>query len=545
MPYTENCLVVIQARTNSRRLPGKALLDFRGIPLVILAARRAGNLGARVTIATSDSASDDALAACAQSHGITVVRGPLDNVLERFVLATGAEPDDAPVVRLTADNVLPDGGLIAEVLRAFEDGSLDYITTGDGDASGLPYGCAVEVTRVGHLRCAARHAQTLHDQEHVTPFIRRRFGATTFTQYAALRAGHLRTTIDCLDDYIALYQATPADADLTCLPWRSWVDHMRTVGTAPREQHPVRDLVLGTAQLGLPYGIARTTSPDADESIRMLQIAITEGVRHLDTARAYGTSEALIGRLWRRGWDGRAKIVTKLSPLDYVAPDASAAELRAQVENSLLQSCLALGVTRLDCVLLHRAEHLNMWGGQVFDIVSQWQADGRIGTLGISVQSPEELINALTYDALEHVQLPCSILDHRWHATVDDLRRMRAQRKLSVHIRSALLQGLLTTGDANLWHRAHVADPRPVLDWLMHQATTLGQESVTALCLGWARGLDWADGVVVGCDNLDQLRDTIRLFNQPALSPGQIGVVNATRPQLDPCSLDPAKWSTG
>ena len=545
MPCTDPPLVIIQARTNSRRLPGKALLDFRGLPLVILAAKRAGSCGARITIATSDNPSDDALAACAQAHGINLVRGPLDNVLARFVLAIGSEPDTAPVVRLTADNLLPDGDLIAEVLHAFEDAALDYITTGDGDASGLPYGCALEVTRARHLRDAAANAWSPHDQEHVTPFIRQRFGTTSFTRHAALRAGHLRATIDCLDDYNALYHATPIDADLTCLPWRSWVEHLRAADTAPRGKYPVRDLVLGTAQLGLPYGIARSTSPDVHESTRMLQHAITEGVSHIDTARAYGTSEALIGRLWRRGWDGRAKIVTKLSPLDHVAPDTSTSELRAQVDNSLLQSCVALGVTRLDSVLLHRAAHLDMWGGQVFDILSQWQADGRIGALGVSVQSPEDLSRALRHDAVAHVQLPCNIMDHRWHAVGDELRRARSQRKLTVHVRSSLLQGLLTTDDKVLWRRAHVDDPRPVYDWLAHQAAALGQESVTALCLGWARGLDWVDGVVVGCDSLDQLRDTIRLFNQPALTQDQIDMVNGTRPQLDPRSLDPAKWNAG
>lgn len=45
-----------------------------------------------------------------------MVRGPLDNVLARFVMALGSESDEALVVRLTADNLLPDGALIAEVV---------------------------------------------------------------------------------------------------------------------------------------------------------------------------------------------------------------------------------------------------------------------------------------------------------------------------------------------------------------------------------------------------------------------------------------------
>ena len=38
-------IVVLQARTNSSRLPGKVLLPVCGLPLVVLAARRAENTG--------------------------------------------------------------------------------------------------------------------------------------------------------------------------------------------------------------------------------------------------------------------------------------------------------------------------------------------------------------------------------------------------------------------------------------------------------------------------------------------------------------------
>lgn len=534
-------LVIVQARTGSRRLPGKALLNFHGRPLAILAAIRAGNRGARVVLATSEKPSDDALAALVLQHGITLVRGPLENVLARFEQALGTEPDDAPVVRLTADNLLPDGDLIAEVVEMFQAKNLDYVSTSD-DTSGLPYGCSVEVTRAGHLRRASREARTVHEQEHVTPFIRRRFGNTVFTGHAALGCGHLRATIDCLDDFEALHHATPAGADLEQLSWRTWVEHLQTVETAPRGRRAVSDMVLGTAQLGMAYGIARRASPGETESLDMLRRAIIEGVGYLDTARAYGDSEALIGKLRACGWDGRARIVTKLSPLAGIPDDATPAEVHARVENSLLRSCLALGSERLDCVLLHRSVHLQAWNGTVLETLRKWQEAGQIGTLGVSVQSPDELYAALDYDEIEHVQLPCNILDHRWDAVSDVIRAIRSKRELVVHVRSALLQGLLSTSDPALWRRAHVENAGIVIDWLDGNAAALGRESVVALCLAWARGLDWADGIVVGCDSLEQLHDTVRLFNQPALSQEEIHALAVDRPHLELRSLDPAQW---
>ncbi|WP_424604004.1 cytidylyltransferase domain-containing protein, partial [Acinetobacter baumannii] len=56
-----NSVVVLQARTNSSRLPGKVLLHLAGMPVVVLAAKRAGNTGRQVIVATSDERTDDAL----------------------------------------------------------------------------------------------------------------------------------------------------------------------------------------------------------------------------------------------------------------------------------------------------------------------------------------------------------------------------------------------------------------------------------------------------------------------------------------------------
>lgn len=531
----------MQARTGSRRLPGKALLDFQGWPISVLVARRAANRGARVLLATSDASSDDALARLGQYHGINVVRGPLDDVLARFVLALGNEPDDAPVVRLTADNLLPDGALIADAIECFEERKLDYLTTGSV-ASGLPYGCSLEVTCAKHIRNASQKAQNCHDKEHVTPLIRRWFGETVFTKYADLGCGHLRSTIDCLDDYEALYHATPYGVDLTQLQWQAWVDFLRKSETAPRSQKPVRDLILGTAQLGMPYGIARAVSPNETECLDILRRAITEGVAQIDTARAYGASEVIIGKLRSLGWDARARVVTKLSPMQDVPDGATPATVELHAENSLLNSCLALNCEHLDCVLLHRASHLHAWSGAVFSVLRNWQKAGRIRTLGVSVQTPKELKLALGFGEVEHIQLPCNILDHRWDLMLGDLRLARSERELTVHVRSVLLQGLLNSRNTELWQRAHVAAPTPIIDWLSFQAAKLGRDSIVSLCLGWARGLDWADGVVVGCDTIDQLNDTVRIFNLPALSHDEIDTLAADRPYLDPRSLDPSQW---
>src|SRR5690606_26744038 len=150
-----------------------------------------------------------------------------------------------------------------------------------------------------------------------------------------------------------------------------------------------------------------------------------------DTARVYGESETVIGQVLAAGWDARCRVVTKLDALTDWAPTDCAKGVRAAALASLLRSCLGLHLPRLDPVLLHRAEHCTAWDGTITDLLRDWQADGRIGTIGISVQSPAELQQAIDEPTIGHIQMPFNILDHRWDATLPRLVRARAERPLT------------------------------------------------------------------------------------------------------------------
>ena len=79
------CIVVLQARTDSSRLPAKILLPVAGLPLVVLAAKRAGNTGLKVVVATSLEQNDDELVKILKKYSIPYYRGKLNNTLDRLV----------------------------------------------------------------------------------------------------------------------------------------------------------------------------------------------------------------------------------------------------------------------------------------------------------------------------------------------------------------------------------------------------------------------------------------------------------------------------
>lgn len=194
-------ICVIQARTNSTRLPAKVLLPINNIPIVVLAAKRASNLGTKTIVLTSTEQTDDYLCSVLKLHDITYSRGSLNNTLDRFVNALKEYDDSTIIVRLTADNILPDGQFISDVVNEFIASDFKYLST-TGASTGLPYGMSAEVMHLASLREAILNTNDSADLEHVTPYIRRKYKENTYNKLSFLNLADLRCTIDTLDDYL-------------------------------------------------------------------------------------------------------------------------------------------------------------------------------------------------------------------------------------------------------------------------------------------------------------------------------------------------------
>jgi aryl-alcohol dehydrogenase-like predicted oxidoreductase len=302
---------------------------------------------------------------------------------------------------------------------------------------------------------------------------------------------------------------------------------------------PKAELVLGSVQLGLAYGIAnKTGKPSREAALALVRRAADSGIVQFDTARAYGDSEERLGEALA----GRETLtVTKLSPLSELAADASRESVRAAVDASIAKSCAALGRERLQCLLLHRASHLTDHGRAIWHRLLEHRRDGTIERLGVSVQSPQEARVALANPDVCHIQMPFNILDWRWReAGVVALCNERTD--VTVHVRSVFLQGLLASGDPAIWPPIEGVDPAEVLKIVAGLARECGRESIADLCLAYARGQDFVDGVVVGLETEEQLDLNLRLAVKRPLSPEECAAVERRIPRLPEQLLNPALW---
>lgn len=533
-------VVVIQARTNSSRLPAKVLLPLGGYPIAVLAAKRVMGEDKTVIIATSNEPGDDYLAHTASSHGVNVFRGSLNDVLSRYVECLSSYSGDTVVVRLTADNVFPCSDLIDEFVDDFLSQAYDYLCL-NGELSGLPYGVAAEAMRLDKLRESHDEASSPSDLEHVTPYIRRKYGAIYFKKYLPLDLGMYRCTIDSFSDYIDMVDLFKNVSDPLNVSTFELIELLKK--KYPLVAKNNRKIILGSAQFGLNYGINNTTGkPSKEVCFSILSEAVTNGVEYIDTASAYGDSESVIGEWLSGGWRERVNVITKLSPLTSLNSNINVQEIYNAVDTSLYQSLLNLKLDKLDVLMLHRTDHLVIHDGAIFTRLIEWKKQNKITSLGVSIQSPDELILALNHPEVKYIQMPFNILDDRWDTAISRLIDAKKDREINVHVRSVYLQGLLLTDSDALWDKANVESSHNIISWLTKATASLGYKNRATTCINYVISHDWVDAIVLGVDTVSHLDDAFSYIYDDKISQTMLNKINESRPVISEVTLNPALW---
>lgn len=165
--------VIIQARMNSTRLPGKVLLDLAGSPMLAWQIRLLKQCREvdEIVVATTKSFADEPLVQLANREEVRWFRGSDEDVLSRFVGAAREAAADV-VVRVTADCPLLSPEVTDQVIRELT----DHPATCDYASNVLertyPRGLDVEAFFFDTLLRCDRLGVSALSREHVTVFPR-------------------------------------------------------------------------------------------------------------------------------------------------------------------------------------------------------------------------------------------------------------------------------------------------------------------------------------------------------------------------------------
>lgn len=293
-------------------------------------------------------------------------------------------------------------------------------------------------------------------------------------------------------------------------------------------------LTFGTAQFGMPYGVANVSGqPTLDAVIDILQCAFEAGVNCLDTAAAYGTSEEVLGEaLNRLGAADRAVVVTKIPAMD---DSATVAEADRFVEDSVRQSLRRLRRETLDACLFHREDNFAF-----VDSLAKLRDRGLVRYIGASTMSPARALEIVRSGIADAVQVPTSCLDGRYIRA--GVFSEAADRGVTLFVRSIYLQGLLLMPEqaipANL---VEVIPVRRRLEQLAHEAGM----SLAELAYRYVDSQCGATSVVAGVETIEQARDNIRLAEKGPLDPALIAAIERSAAGISERILMPNRWVEG
>jgi aryl-alcohol dehydrogenase-like predicted oxidoreductase len=256
-------------------------------------------------------------------------------------------------------------------------------------------------------------------------------------------------------------------------------------------------IALGSVQFGLTYGVANQSGKvTSEEAGRIIAAAYSFGMRTLDTAIAYGTSESVIGSCGVTDWD----IVTKLPAVPDHCDDVQEWSIK-QIEGSLNR----LNVNSVYGVMLHRPDQLfGACGKELLRSLQLIKIAGYTKKIGVSIYDPDQLNHIISLGVIDLVQAPLSVLDRRivesgWAQQLHNLG-------IELHARSIFLQGLLLMSTA---HR-----PLKFKRWSgiwEEWARWLQMSGLNPLqaCLRYALSVREVDRIVIGVDSLSHLHELL------------------------------------
>lgn len=196
-------LAIVQARSNSTRLPKKVLLKVNGKSLLAYEIERIrlAKKVDKIVVATTVNSEDDDVEALCKEISVDCFRGSENDVLDRYYQCSLLYPEYDGILRLTGDCPLIDPDVIDEVIAFFERGNYDFVNNAEDKKETYPDGLDTEIFSKKALHDAAQNATAVSDREHVVLYmIANEQNKIGYVQ-APYDFSHIRMTVDNEEDF--------------------------------------------------------------------------------------------------------------------------------------------------------------------------------------------------------------------------------------------------------------------------------------------------------------------------------------------------------
>ncbi len=295
-------------------------------------------------------------------------------------------------------------------------------------------------------------------------------------------------------------------------------------------------LALGTAELGISYGIRKPGQPEypvRSEATRLLRYAADQGINFFDTAPVYGESEKLLGEALSHRHD--CYFATKVSLPEEDGRVLTGKSLRAGVNSSLEASLKRLNRDWLDIVQIHNATTEVLEQGEIAETLLRARDAGKVRFLGASVYGEEAALAVIKAGSFDVLQSAYNLLDQRM---ADSIFPAAHQAGIGIICRSALLKGALT--ERAKWLPEELAPLRQQAAKAMNTLAGSWQR-LPQMALRFCLSSSYVDTALVGVCNREELHSAVEAAMAGPLGQDELELASGLALQ-DENLINPTYW---
>jgi aryl-alcohol dehydrogenase-like predicted oxidoreductase len=296
----------------------------------------------------------------------------------------------------------------------------------------------------------------------------------------------------------------------------------------------VSEISLGTVELGMDYGIpteGANRPPSEAEAAELLHRALDQGINLIDTARAYGKSEAIIGRALKSRRHEYI-LATKLTHLDQ--EELTGEALRQRVDTSIVESLRTLQTDVIDLLYIHNTSCEMVERGEIVGLMQEAQRAGHVRFIGASTYGETAPLAVLEDGRFDCLQIAYNLLDRRPEKRVLSLAQ---ETGIGLVVRSVLLKGTLT-------HRyVHLPEElRELREAIQKLHSLIGSEghSLPELAFRFVLAHPSVSTTLVGTGRWHELEEALSFVGRGPLPPIFLNRVRAI--SVSPDQINPSTW---
>ena len=263
----------------------------------------------------------------------------------------------------------------------------------------------------------------------------------------------------------------------------------------------VNNLILGTVQFGMEYGINNTVGRLGKEQIfELLDFAFIQGIKTLDTAEVYGSSHKIIANYHKQS-NNRFNIITKYSSFCNEYP--------SDIISRIKKHCLDFDINCLDGYMFHSFKEFLSVIDNDPKVLKRIKETGLVEKIGVSVYSNSQIEEVFKYKDISLIQLPYNLLDN--DAQRGEVLKKSKKLNIEIHTRSVFLQGLFFK-DLNKLPEYLSPLNRDLKN--INSLATKSNFTISELALNYPLSKSYLDKVLIGVDSLMQLKSNISSINK-------------------------------